>query len=65
MGGGGGGGGGVGGGGNFYKFVSEKAKEILWLAKIRIRHFVVYSPRLENMEVQASMELQTQFFLTP
>ena len=53
-------------GGDFYKFVSEKAKETLWPAKIRIRHFVfVYSPRLENMEVQASMELQTQFFLTP
>ena len=51
---------------NFCKFASEKIKETLWLAKTWIRHFVfVYSPRLKNMEVQASMELQTQFFLRP
>ena len=45
---------------NFRKFVSEKTKETLWLAEIRIRHFVFfYSPRLKNMEVQASIKLQT------
>ena len=37
-----------------------KTKETLWLAEIRIRHFIfVYSPWLKNMEVQASMELET------
>ena len=37
-----------------------KTKETLWLAEIQIRHFIfVYSPRLKNMEMQASMELQT------
>ena len=45
--------------GNFCKFLKEKTKETLWLAEIRIRHFIfVYSPRLKNMEVQASIELQ-------